>query len=197
MLLEKRFRLAVYDIFQLVNRYIINGFYLGSRFHRHLTHSVSDGTPAPRWGAIQKPKREGEVSELEEIDLKNEKELVAQVIDKWLEGWSRKDIDVILRYVSSDVIAHLPNMPSIIGSEELKDFFFKYYCKRPLGPVIHSKSLVDVSESGDMAYEIGGHDHVVIEISGDTHIAPWNHIIILRKIEGEWKIIAISETNVK
>jgi len=134
---------------------------------------------------------------MKEIDLETEKGLVTHVIDKWLEGWSRKDVDVILKYVSSDVVAHLPNMPSIIGGEELKDFFFEYYSKRPLGPVIHSKSLVDVSESGDIAYEIGGHDHVVIEESGDTHIAPWNHIIILRKIEREWKIIAISETNVK
>ena len=28
-----------------------------SRFHRHLTHKVSDGAPAPRWGAIQIPRR--------------------------------------------------------------------------------------------------------------------------------------------
>lgn len=94
------------------------------------------------------------MSELEEIDLKYEKELVVQLIDKWLEGWSQKDVDVILKYVSSDVVAQLPNMPSINGSEKLKEFFFTYYNKRPLGPVIHSKSLVDVSETGDVAYEI-------------------------------------------
>jgi hypothetical protein len=34
---------------------------LDSRFHRHLTQKVSDGTSAPRWGAIQVPiRRESE-----------------------------------------------------------------------------------------------------------------------------------------
>jgi len=32
---------------------------LSSRFHRHLTQKVSDGTPAPRWGAIQVPRKKG------------------------------------------------------------------------------------------------------------------------------------------
>lgn len=134
---------------------------------------------------------------MKEINFETEKGLVTHLIDKWLEGWSKKDVDIILKYLSSDITAHLPNMSSINGVKELTDFFFEYYRKRPLGPVIHSKSLVDISESKDMAYEIGRHDHVVIEESGDTHKVPWNHIIILKKIEGEWKIIAISETNVK
>lgn len=37
------------------------------------------------------------------------------------------------------------------------------------------------------------HDHVGIEESGNTHVSPWNYLIVLEKIEGEWKIIAISE----
>ena len=59
---------------------------------------------------------------MKEIDLETENGLVAHLIDKWLEGWSKKDIDVIMKYVSSDVTAHLPNMLSINGVEELKEF---------------------------------------------------------------------------
>jgi len=136
---------------------------------------------------------------MKEIDLETEKELVAQVIDEWLEGWSRKDVDVILRYVSDDFVLHLPlpNWSSIIGREELKDYVMEYYNKRPRGPVTHGESKIDVSASGDLAYEIGTHDHVVIEESGSTHVAPWNHLIVLKKIKGQWKIIAISETYIE
>jgi ketosteroid isomerase-like protein len=136
------------------------------------------------------------MSELEEIDLKYEKELVAQLIDKWLEGWSRKDIDVILRHVAKDFVGQspMPNWLKITGPEGLKEYFLESYVKAPLGPVTHAESHIDVSASGDLAYEIGRHDHLVTEESGNTHVSPWNHLIVLKKIEGEWKIIAISET---
>ena len=136
---------------------------------------------------------------MKEIDLENEKVLVAQVIDEWLEGWSRKDVDVILRYVAEDFVLHLPlpNWSTIIGPDGLKEYVLEYYGKRPRGPVTHGKSQIGVSASGDLAYEIGTHDHVVIEESGSTYVAPWNHLIVLKKIEGEWKIIAISETNIE
>lgn len=129
-------------------------------------------------------------------NIEIEKEHVLEVVDAWLEGWSNKDSETILKHVSDDIIAHMPNMPSIIGHDGLEDFIQNYYLKRPLGPVTHEEYSIDVSESGDLAYEIGRHDHIVFDESGDPHVAPWNHIILLKKIKGDWKIIAISETNI-
>lgn len=129
-------------------------------------------------------------------DLKTEKEMVAQTIDEWLKGWSHKDVDVITRHVAKDFVGHLPNRSSINGLEGLRDFVLEYYNKRPFGPVIHAESQIDVSASGDLAYEIGRHDHVMIEESGSQAVRPWNHLIALKKIDGKWKITAISETNI-
>jgi len=133
---------------------------------------------------------------MKEIRLENEKKLVAQVIDKWLEGWSGKDVEVITRHVANDFVAHLPNRSSINGLEALKDYVLEYYNKRPFGPVLHVESQIDVSTSGDLAYEVGRHDHVMVEESGSHTVRPWNHLIVLKKTDGKWKVTAISETNI-
>jgi ketosteroid isomerase-like protein len=135
---------------------------------------------------------------LNDTNLETERKDVARVIDKWLDGWSRQDIDIILKYVAHDFVLQLPieNWSKINGKDELKKYVQKYYMKRPLGPVTHEESLIGISSSGDLAYEIGRHDHVVFNESGGQHIVPWNHLIVLKKILGEWKISAISETNV-
>ncbi|MHA2432866.1 MAG: YybH family protein [Candidatus Thorarchaeota archaeon] len=132
------------------------------------------------------------------MDLESEKQLVAHVIDEWLEGWSQKDVDVILKHVSDDFVMQLPiqSWSNIIGREGLKEYVLEYYMKRPLGPVTHEESQIGVSGSGDLAYEVGRHDHVVFDDSDSSSIAPWNHLIVLKNIKGEWKIVAISETNV-
>ena len=133
---------------------------------------------------------------MNEIDLETEKELVAQVIDEWLDGWSRKDAEVIMEFVANDFVLHMSENPASIGLAALRDFV-QEYSKLPLGPVTHEVSRIEVSASGDMAYEIGTHHHVVIEGSGSQYVEPWNHLIVLKKINGQWKIIAISETNIK
>jgi ketosteroid isomerase-like protein len=131
------------------------------------------------------------------VDIKAEK-VVAHIIGDWLEGWSNKDLDIILKHVSDDFVMQLPiqNWSKITGREGLRKYVLDYYMKRPLGPVTHEESQINISASGDVAYEIGRHDHVVFDNSGGSRIAPWNHLIVLNKIEGEWKIVAISETNV-
>ena len=50
------------------------------------------------------------------------------------------------------------------------------------------------SESGDLAYAVGKHDHILIE-SGVAKYSPWSHVILLRKVDGVWKICGESETN--
>ena len=136
---------------------------------------------------------------MKEMDLESERQLVAHVIDEWLEGWSNKDKDVILKHVLDDFVMQLPiqSWSKIIGREGLKEYVLEYYMKRPLGPVTHEESQIGISMSGDVAYEIGRHDHVVFDDSGSSRIAPWNHLIVLNKIQGEWKIVAISETNIE
>jgi len=112
------------------------------------------------------------------VDVESEKKLVAQVVDEWLEGWSNKDLDVILKHVSDDFVMQvsIQNWSKIIGREGLEKYVLEYYMKRPLGPVTHEESQTGVSASGDVAYEIGRHDHVVFDESGGSRIAPWNHL---------------------
>ncbi len=133
---------------------------------------------------------------MKEINLEAEKEQVAHVINEWLEGWSRKDEEVIVKFVANDFVLQMSESPIFIGLEALRDFF-QEYSLLPLGSITHEEARIDVSAAGDMAYDVGTHYHEIFEESGSTYIEPWNHLIVLKKIQGHWKIIAISETNIE
>jgi len=61
------------------------------------------------------------------------------------------------------------------------------------GPVHYRESKITVSDSGDLAYDVGRHDHVVYDKSGGSSVVRDNHFIVLKKINGVWMIDGISE----
>jgi ketosteroid isomerase-like protein len=89
----------------------------------------------------------------------------------------------------------MPGSAPILGHEGLKGIMEAY--KTVLGPIHHVESTITVSDSGDVAYEIGRHDHVMYDGSGGSHRSAWNHIIVLKKVDGVWLIDGISETNIE
>ena len=54
---------------------------------------------------------------------------------------------------------------------------------------------IDVSESGDMAYQHGTHHHVIMEVDVESRVSTWKQLIVLKKIDGVWKFVAMSETS--
>ncbi|MFH1180280.1 MAG: nuclear transport factor 2 family protein [Candidatus Bathyarchaeota archaeon] len=120
---------------------------------------------------------------------------VKKVLDDWFNAMTEQDYDRFLTPLSDEYIQHLPGTAPIVGREGLKGIFDAY--KAVLGPIHHVESKITVSDSGDMAYEIGRHDHVMYDGSGGSHLSPWNHIIVLKKVDGVWLIDGISETNIE
>lgn len=57
------------------------------------------------------------------------------------------------------------------------------------------ESWIDIYCSGDFAYEYGTHNHVRFDVDGKSYISVWKQLIVLKKIEGVWKVVAMSETN--
>ena len=119
-----------------------------------------------------------------------EEKKVRKVIDDWLNAMSRKDLNGIYKPIGPGYVQHLPGTPPIKGLDGFKGVMEQYL---PLfGPTTHIESAVTVSESGDLAYVIGKHDHVMIDKSGNTKVNDL-HFIVLRKIDGAWMIEGISE----
>jgi ketosteroid isomerase-like protein len=128
---------------------------------------------------------------------KQEKESakVKQVLDDWFNAVAKNDRNGTLAPLSDGFVSHMPDRPPIQGREGLWGAMAAYV--GVLGPIYHVESKITVSDSGDVAYEIGRHDHVMYDESGSSHLSPWNHIIVLKKVDDVWLIDGISETNIE
>ncbi len=121
---------------------------------------------------------------------KGEEAKVKKVIDDWLNAMSKKDLEGIYKPISPGYIQHLPGVAPIKGLEGFKGVMEEYLSQ--FGPTTHIESAITVSNSGDLAYAIGKHDHVMFDKSGSTKVIDL-HFIVLKKVEGAWLIDGISE----
>jgi len=120
---------------------------------------------------------------------------VKQVLDDWFNAMTKIDLDGTLAPLSDEFVSHMPGSAPFLGREGLKGIMEAY--KAILGPIYHVESKITVSDSGDVAYEIGRHDHMMYDGSGGSHRSAYNHIIVLKKVDGVWLIDGISETNIE
>ena len=124
--------------------------------------------------------------------LKGEKEQVKKTLDDWFKAMTNKDIAGIYKPISAGYIQHLPDTAPIVGLDGFKGVIEHYL---PMfGPTTHVESAITVSGSGDLAYAIGRHDHVILDKSGNTTSID-KHFIVLKKVNGAWLIDGISEMN--
>jgi ketosteroid isomerase-like protein len=124
---------------------------------------------------------------------KRESEKVKKVIDDWLNAMGKIDRSGTLSPISEDFVSHMPGAPPFVGKEGLWGIIEAY--KAVLGPIYHTASKITVSESGDVAYELGRHDHIMYDGLGGSSRSSYDHLIVLRKVDGSWLIDGISETN--
>lgn len=123
----------------------------------------------------------------------SEIETLYQIVDKWMDAWTQKDRASIMNPLTDDFFFHIPNMSPTNGKDTLGTFVNSDKLEY-IPPARHVESRITISASGDLAYAVGKHDHILNE-SGVTRYSPWSHVILLRKIEGVWKICGESETN--
>jgi ketosteroid isomerase-like protein len=135
-----------------------------------------------------------EISDLMVYVKHSEEEVkVKQVIDDWFDAMSKIDREGTLAPISDGFVSHMPDSAPFVGREGLWGIMEAY--KKVIGPIYHVKSKVTVSDSGDVAYEIGRHDHIMYDGSGGSSRLSYDHIIVLKKVDGAWLIDGISETN--
>jgi len=115
---------------------------------------------------------------------------VKTVLEDWFKAMTEKDLDGIYKTISPDYIQHLPELAPIVGLEGFKGVMEQYL---PIfGPTTHIESKITVSGSGDLAYAIGSHDHVMLD-KPDKYTIIDKHFIVFKKVDDVWLIDGISE----
>lgn len=128
------------------------------------------------------------------IDIEAEKIAVEKTIRKRYKTATDMDLDSFIELAANDFVLLNPGRDAILGKDGFRDFFYEYE-GGSYGPVSLGESWIDVSESGDMAYQHGTHHHVILEGGVQSRVSTWKQLIVLRKIDGVWKFVAMSETS--
>ena len=124
----------------------------------------------------------------------HELEAVKKIISEWYKAATEMNLSSGMTLLGDDFVALNPGQPVIRGKDSFRDFMIEYW-KQPRGPVTLGESWVDLSDSGDFAYEYGAHNHVVLDGGGRSHVSVWKQLMVLKKVSGVWKVVAVSETN--
>lgn len=130
----------------------------------------------------------------ESVDIEAEKQLIKDMVTAAFEAEQQKDLDAILSYFAEDVIGQLPNMPQVQGLEAMRDFYTEYF--KILVSIEGWSTEITVSKSGDMAWDYGGSRSVINGPDGPIEDET-KYLEVWKKIDGEWKVVAISASSDK
>ena len=133
---------------------------------------------------------------MNKIDLEKEKMLVDDAIRAWYKAATEMNLDSFMELADDNFVLLNPGRAAIKGKEGFKAFFYEYGDLR-VGPVTLGDSWIEVSEAGDMAYLHGTHHHVFYDEDGGSYVSTWKQLIVLRKIDDRWKLVAMSETSLE
>ncbi len=123
---------------------------------------------------------------MKEIDLEADRKILSEIHSKMLVD-QNTDVDEELSYMAEDAILIPPKEPLIEGKEVL-EALIKDMKKTEwdLGKPGRGVRTLEISASGDLAYDIGKYD--IVNKTPDGPVRSKGHFVTLyKKIEGQWK----------
>ncbi len=124
--------------------------------------------------------------------MEAEKQIIARLGRGWWEAWNRKDIDAEMALIADNIIVQPANMPQFVGKKAYREFMEEYY--KILVSTVGESSRIEVSSSGDMAYDAGTMK-VLLKGPEGTIEDEQKYFAVYQKIDGEWKCTALSSSS--
>ncbi len=123
------------------------------------------------------------------VDIEAEKKRIWEANQEWYRLENEKKLDDILeKFVDDDVIFQVPGMPQLVGKKALHDFM-KSFLDDVLISIEGKPTLLEVADSGELAYDLGNSNARVNGPEGPMDDKQ-KYLIVWKKIDGEWKAIA-------
>ena len=122
------------------------------------------------------------------VDVEAEKKRIFELNQKWYKLETAKQLDAVMDFMTEDVIMQVGDMPPINGKSEVRKLFvemFKTLVSSSGGPV-----RIEVSASGDLAYDIGNTKSSWIGAGGKRVEVDMKYLLVWKKVGGEWKCVA-------
>jgi len=108
----------------------------------------------------------------------------------WSKAATAKDIDKVMFYYTDDATIFVPNEPMATGKPSIRVEWTKLVSSAAFA-LSFAPSRVDVSKSGDMAYEYGTYSMTVNDPEGKPVNDRGKYVVVWKKqSDGNWKAVA-------
>jgi ketosteroid isomerase-like protein len=128
------------------------------------------------------------------VDLQAEEAAIRELSKRDLEAYNNKDIEAVLSHLAEDHVAHEPNRPPYVGREAQRpglEGFFEILVSENW-----EITKIEISASGDLAYVLGSYQLVFEGDEGQIE-DEGKYLSVVKKINGEWKYVALSVSSNK
>jgi len=99
-----------------------------------------------------------------------------------------------MQLIADDIIVQSANMPQFIGKGAYREFMREYY--KTLVSTVGLSTRIEVSSSGDMAYDAGTM-RVVMKGPEGQFEDDQKYLAVYRKMDGKWKCTVLSASSDK
>jgi ketosteroid isomerase-like protein len=133
-----------------------------------------------------------------EVDLAAEESAVRELIVRAFEAErevfaGRESLESVLQFYAAGAVGQAANMPELQGLDALREYYTEYFSLLMV-TVEGGSNQTFVASSGDLAFDIGWNRMVLNGPEGPVEDIG-KYLCVLRKVEGEWKIVAISSSS--
>ena len=105
-----------------------------------------------------------------------------------------QDIKGAVAFYADDAIIQSAGLPQVQGKEALSDLYRQFFAGRQVKEFSGTATNLEVSQSGDLAYESGINRMVFADPNGDL-LDMGKYLAVWKKINNEWLIVALSFTS--
>jgi ketosteroid isomerase-like protein len=95
-----------------------------------------------------------------------------------------------MTFMAPDIVVQPPGQPAAVGLEPVRQFYASWF-SIPYQAIHVQTQCVSVSSSADLAYLVGESSIEMAGSQAGLHV-PGKYLGVWRKIDGEWKLSAIS-----
>jgi uncharacterized protein (TIGR02246 family) len=101
-----------------------------------------------------------------------------------------KDLDKCMSFYVDDPVLFVPGAPAVIGKDAVRQAFAGFLGVQAL-KLETSGLIIDVAQSGDLAFERGSYSNTITDAKGKTTTETGKLALVWKKqADGSWKIAA-------
>jgi ketosteroid isomerase-like protein len=129
-----------------------------------------------------------------QVDIAAETEAVRARSEGLVAAEAAFDVAAALTFWAEDAISQGAGMPQIQGKQAIGDLYRQYFESGQLKEFSGTRTHLEVSAAGDLAYEYGINRFVLAGAEGDL-LDMGKYLGVWKKIDGEWYVAALSFTS--